>query len=76
MAVKVSSKGQITIPKRIRSYLGTEYIEFSVEEGKVILQPVENIGGALSKYADTSKIREERDAWEKAAVKKHGKSRR
>lgn len=38
----LTSKGQTTVPKSIRSYLGLhagDQLDFVVEEGRVILQP-------------------------------------
>ena len=60
---KITSKGQITIPKKIRSLFPTSIIEFSTtEDNKVIISPVNPVGGSLNKYANKyiplSKVRE------------------
>lgn len=68
---KISSKGQVTIPKEIRKYLDSRIIEFSIEEDKVILKGVKNVAGKLRQYADPDLIRQEKSAWEKAVKKKH-----
>jgi len=49
--VKITSKGQVTIPKEIRSLLNTDVVEFDLIEGNIVIRPVESIGGSLSKYA-------------------------
>ncbi|QWR77556.1 AbrB/MazE/SpoVT family DNA-binding domain-containing protein [Candidatus Magnetomonas plexicatena] len=51
-AVKITSKGQITIPKRIRDILDSNIVEFEVKDNNVVLKPVRSVGGSLSKYAE------------------------
>lgn len=73
---KISSKGQVTIPKKIRDYLQSETVCFDVkEDGSVVLQPVRDAAGALNKYAHNKKtdadfnaLREK--AWEDALREK------
>lgn len=39
---RITQKGQVTIPKHIRDYLGVKtknYIEFGIEKGKVFISP-------------------------------------
>lgn len=46
MVSTVTSKGQVTIPKKIRMFLKIEpsdKIDFSVENGQVILKPVKTL---------------------------------
>ena len=50
-AVKITSKGQVTIPKEIRDLLNTDVVEFELIEGNVVIKPVKSVGGSLSKYA-------------------------
>lgn len=57
MPAKVTSKGQITIPKRVRDALGLKsgtQVEFALEEGRAILIPVsggaDSLFGALNRY--------------------------
>ena len=38
-AVKITSKGQATIPKEIRDLLKTDVVEFEVVEGMVVVKP-------------------------------------
>lgn len=67
--VKISSKGQVTVPKKIRELLGTNLIKFKVIEGKVVIEPVRDVGGILKKYVKKSlPFEKERElAWEKVA---------
>jgi len=66
---KITSKGQVTIPKKIREMLGSDMICFKVKEGKVYLEPIRDVGGALKKYAKkgVSHDKEREIAWEKVA---------
>jgi len=48
---KITSKGQVTIPKAIRKVLKGDVVEFQVVKGQIILKPVSSVGGALSTYA-------------------------
>ena len=75
--VKISSKGQVTIPKKIREVLGTDLIKFKIVEGKVIIEPVKDVGGIFKKYVKKSlSFEEEREhAWEKVANEYRGFSR-
>jgi AbrB family looped-hinge helix DNA binding protein len=68
-AVKITSKGQVTIPKEIRNFLGSDIVEFELMEGSVVVKPVKSVGGSLKKYAKApmplEKIRE--TVWEQVA---------
>jgi AbrB family looped-hinge helix DNA binding protein len=78
--VRITSKGQVTIPKKIRDLLKTSVVSFSVQGGNVVVKPVRDAAGALRKYAgnnksgaDFKKLKEK--AWEAAAHEKNtGKS--
>lgn len=48
---KVTSKGQVTIPKEIRDMLKTDVVEIRPVKGNVIIKPVMSVGGSLQKYA-------------------------
>jgi AbrB family looped-hinge helix DNA binding protein len=48
---KITSKGQVTIPKEIRDMLKTDVVEFRLVKGNVIIKPVMSVGGSLQKYA-------------------------
>lgn len=69
---KITRKGQVTIPKKIRNILRSQVVEFVVTDSGVLIKPVENVGGSLSHYAKKSdnfyKIRD--DVWSKVAEEK------
>jgi AbrB family looped-hinge helix DNA binding protein len=74
-AVKITEKGQITIPREIREVLKTKLISFSVLEGVVTLRPIHDVGGSLQAYAknaaSTASFRDIKEAaWEEAVREK------
>jgi len=74
-AVKITEKGQVTIPLEIRKALNTKLISFSVVDGVVILRPIHDIGGSLRSYAknaaSTASFSEVKEAaWEEAVREK------
>jgi bifunctional DNA-binding transcriptional regulator/antitoxin component of YhaV-PrlF toxin-antitoxin module len=74
MAAKITCKGQVTIPRKIRDVLKSNTIEFEVIDGTVLLRPVSSVAGALPSYAKGHRtMREVRDkGWEEVA---HTKAR-
>lgn len=66
LTAKITSKGQITIPKAIRKALDGDVVEFQLVNDQIILKPVNSVGGALKKYAKKAKsLHEVREkAWE------------
>jgi AbrB family looped-hinge helix DNA binding protein len=70
---KVSSKGQITLPRQIRDALGTDLVTIVLEGGAVRIEPVRDLAGSLSKYARRGAsfaVARER-AWDAVAREKH-----
>lgn len=63
ITAKVTSKGQITLPKNAREALGSDVVEIEIEQGRVLLRPVRSQAGALRDFAredkPLSEIREE-----------------
>jgi AbrB family looped-hinge helix DNA binding protein len=51
ITAKITSKGQITIPRAARVALKTDTVEVEIQDDAVILRPVKSVGGALSAYA-------------------------
>ena len=49
--VKISSKGQITLPKEVRDRLKEEIIQIVADEKGVRLEPVPSLAGCLKEYA-------------------------
>ena len=80
--VKISKKGQIAIPKKIRDKLATDILEIEMLEDKLILKPsksILSIGGSLKPYAkNVSKKKqtkeEDQQAWEAHVKEKFGRS--
>ena len=75
VAVKITEKGQVTIPREIRNVLNADLISFSVEDGVVILRPLSDVGGSLHAYvrneASTASFRDQKEAaWEEAIREK------
>ena len=55
LTAKITSKGQVTIPKAIRDVLKGDVVEFQVVKDQIVLKPVSSVGGALSAYARAPK---------------------
>lgn len=78
VAVKITSKGQVTIPKEIRDKLKTNTVYFEVEDDTVIVKPVRDAAGSLRDYAKNVKhgmtMKQMKDkAWEEAVREKTNK---
>lgn len=77
-AVKITRKGQVTIPKEIREKLKANTVYFEVEDNTVMLKPIRDAAGSLNKYAVNVKsgvsIKQMKDkAWEVAVREKTGR---
>ena len=76
--VKISSKGQITLPKAMRDTLGTDIVTVTAKDGSLVIDPLPNLAGALKKYAKNPPIpfAEEREkAWLMEMEAKYGRRR-
>jgi bifunctional DNA-binding transcriptional regulator/antitoxin component of YhaV-PrlF toxin-antitoxin module len=71
--VKISGKGQITLPKRVREILATDVVKIVVEQGVVRIEPVKDVAGSLREYAKRYVTMKEAGgkAWEEAMREKH-----
>lgn len=74
-AVKLTQKGQVTIPKEIREKLKSNTVYFEVEDDTVMVKPVRDAAGSLSEYAGNVKpgasMKQMKDkAWEVAVREK------
>jgi AbrB family looped-hinge helix DNA binding protein len=69
---KITSKGQLTLPREARTRLGTDTVEIEVIGDEVRLRPVRSVAGALSGYggkkAALKEIREK--VWEEVSHEK------
>ncbi|MEB4592246.1 AbrB/MazE/SpoVT family DNA-binding domain-containing protein [Candidatus Thiothrix sp. Deng01] len=64
--MKISAKGQITLPKYIRQALGSERIRLILVNGQVRIEPVKSVAGSLRDYAkpNTDMTKETDMAWD------------
>ena len=51
ITAKITKKGQVTIPRKIREKLNSEVIEFEILENDVLIRPVKSVAGSLNSYA-------------------------
>jgi AbrB family looped-hinge helix DNA binding protein len=77
-AVKITRKGQVTIPKEIREKLRANAVYFEVEDDIVMVKPVRDAAGSLREYArnvkpGASMKQMKEKAWEVAVREKTGK---
>jgi AbrB family looped-hinge helix DNA binding protein len=77
-AVKITKKGQVTIPKKIRDRLQATEVYFEVVNDEIVVRAVRDAAGSLSEYArnvdpDISIERMKDRAWEEAVHEKTGK---
>ncbi len=76
--VKITRKGQVTIPKKIRERLKASAVYFEVVNDEVVIRAVKDAAGSLSEYAKNAQpgmtMKEMKDrAWEEAVHEKVGK---
>lgn len=67
ITAKVTSKGQITLPRSAREALGSNVVGIEIEQGRVLLRPVRSMAGALRDFAkkDGKSLNEIRgEVWE------------
>ena len=67
ITAKITKKGQVTIPRKIREKLNSQVIEFDISENDVVIKPVKSVAGSLNSYSKKRVIpfKEEREkAWE------------
>lgn len=76
ITAKITRKGQVTIPRKIREILNSQVVEFEIVGNSVVMKPVKSVAGSLSSYADKTlgSFREVREkAWDKAVRERYGK---
>lgn len=64
--LKITEKGQITIPKAFRELLGTNTVQLEIENKQIYIKPVKTVAGSLNKYAKNPSISFEKEreiAW-------------
>ena len=70
---KISSKGQITLPREVRKALGTDHVRIVSDRGSVRIEPVNDVADSLAHCARKHvPFRMARDkAWEAVVREKH-----
>jgi bifunctional DNA-binding transcriptional regulator/antitoxin component of YhaV-PrlF toxin-antitoxin module len=62
--VKITSKGQVTLPKVIRDVLKTNIISFELQNNEIKVKPVNNVAGSLKGFQKDISFQEAREiAW-------------
>ena len=77
-SIKITRKGQVTIPKEIRTKLNSNAVYFEMNDDVVIIKPVPDVAGSLNEYAQNVKpgvsMKQTREkAWEEAVREKASK---
>lgn len=72
LSAKITSKGQVTIPKKVRDVLASNTVEFVISDDTVTIRPVRSVGGALAGYAAKHEPLKEirRKVWKEVADEK------
>jgi AbrB family looped-hinge helix DNA binding protein len=72
---KITKKGQVTIPRKIREALDSQIIEFAIVGNDIVVRPVKSVAGSLSSYAKKRVVgfKETREkAWDEAVRERYG----
>jgi len=74
VTAKITSKGQLTIPRAARMALKSNTVEVEIQGDTVILRPVKSVAGALASYAKGKETFAEVRAkvWQEVADEKAG----
>ena len=74
--VRITQKGQVTIPRKIRDKLGSKVVEFDIVDDQIIIRPLTSVAGSLSAYnrKESVPFKEAREkAWDEISREKYGK---
>ena len=72
---KITKKGQVTIPRKIRERLDSQIIEFAIVGNDIVMRPVKSVAGSLRSYAKKRAVafKEAREkAWDEAVRERYG----
>lgn len=71
--VKVSAKGQITLPRGVRELLHSDTVRIVADQDAIRIELVRDLAGSLSRYARSSVSTDEAKdaAWTEAMREKH-----
>jgi AbrB family looped-hinge helix DNA binding protein len=73
--VKITKKGQVTIPRKFRERLDSQIVEFDIVGNDIVMRPVKSVAGSLNSYAKKEAVtfKEERDkAWDEVVRERYG----
>ena len=73
---KITKKGQVTIPRKIRQQLDSQIVEFAIVGNEIVMRPVKSVAGSLSSYGKKEAVtfKEAREkAWDEAVRERYGK---
>ena len=73
---KITQKGQVTIPRKIREKLGSNVVEFDIVNDQIIIRPLTSVAGSLSAYGKKESIsfkEARKKAWDEISREKYGK---
>lgn len=76
MTAKITSKGQVTIPRKIREKLDSEIIEFDIVQNHIVIRAVKSVAGSLKPHAKMGSVsyKEAKEkAWDEAVQERYGK---
>lgn len=76
ITAKITQKGQVTIPRKIRDKLKSEVIEFAIIQDQVVIRPLQSVAGSLRAYGKKESLafkKGREQAWEEIAQEKYGK---
>jgi len=72
---KITKKGQVTIPRKIRERLDSQIVEFAIVGNDIVMRPVKSVAGSLRPHAKKEAVRfkEAREkAWDEAVRERYG----
>jgi bifunctional DNA-binding transcriptional regulator/antitoxin component of YhaV-PrlF toxin-antitoxin module len=75
ITARITKKGQVTIPRKIRDKLKSEVIQFDIVEDDVVIRPVKSVAGSLKPYAKKGFIpfkEAKKKAWEEVVRRRYG----
>jgi AbrB family looped-hinge helix DNA binding protein len=79
ITAKITEKGQVTIPRKVREKLNSEIIEFEIVDDTVVIKPVRSVAGSLRAHSHKGprSFGEAREkAWAEVVQEKYGKKTR
>jgi len=72
---KITKKGQVTIPRKIRERLDSQVVEFAIVGDDIVMRPVKSVAGSLRSYSEKGAVafKEAREkAWDEAVKERYG----